>query len=455
MRPGRTAGGSVPSERRPASDDRAVARTLRSDFRAFGARAGDAVPGWVGGAMAGLQSALLSTGAVVAVALAVVAASPSADGTAGVDWEGAAAAGVRVWLLAHGVAAGSASASVGLVPLGLTLLFASLAASLARRFAVPTTGSWLAFTATYAACAGLIASASDAAETAPHAVVRAVLVGALVGGGGSGAGLRRAGWLLGAGWPRRAGSPRRPGEGRLPAWMAAGLRLGTATALGLWAAGAITFCLWTVAGWSEIGHVAATLDADPVGPLVLSLGEAAYAPTLAVWGLAWLAGPGFSVGVGTEYAPAHLTTAPLPSIPILGALPHGAGGVLVLAPLVVIAVAAGLRSVARRFGERPSARTQVTAVATVAVLAVAAAMASRGSLGGGRLASAGPAPLATAFWLALLVALGFAGGSVAARLRRPSSPRATASDRRKSQIDAPGRLPRPETPGRTPSLPPP
>ncbi len=61
----RSAGGSVPGGSRPASDDRAVARTLRSDIRAFGARVGDAVPGWVGGAMAGLQSILLSMGATL------------------------------------------------------------------------------------------------------------------------------------------------------------------------------------------------------------------------------------------------------------------------------------------------------------------------------------------------------------------------------------------------------
>ena len=420
-----------------------MARTLRSDFRAFGARAGNAVPGWVGGAMAALQTALLSTGAIVAVALAVAAASPPADGTAGVDWEAAAVTGVRVWLLAHGVAAGTASASVSLVPLGLTVLFASLAAGLARRFAVPTTGSWLAFTATYATCAALIASASGAAATAPDAVVRAALVGALVAGGGAGAGLRRAGWLRGA------------GAGRLPAWLASGLRLGVGTALGLWAAGAIVFCLWTVAGWGEIARVAGTLDADPIGTLALALGEAAYAPTLAVWGVAWLAGPGFSVGAGTEYAPGHLTTAPLPSIPLLGALPHGAGGLLVLAPLMVVAFAAGVRAVAQRFGERPTLRVQVTAVAMVAVLGAVAAMASRGSLGGGRLASVGPSPLSTAFWVGVLVALGFVGGVLAERLRVPSSARGPATGTRRPRSDAPAHSPLPETPGRTRSSPPP
>ena len=76
-------------------------------------------------------------------------------------------------------------------------VFGSLAAGLARRFAVPTTGSWLAFTTTYAAGVAIVASASDAAATAPGAVTRAALVGALVAGAGAGAGLRRAGWLRG------------------------------------------------------------------------------------------------------------------------------------------------------------------------------------------------------------------------------------------------------------------
>ncbi len=145
--------------------------------------------------MAGLQSALLSAGAVVAVALAVVAAAPSPDGTAGVDWEGAAGVGVRVWLLAHAVPAGSAATPVSVVPLGLTAVFAFLAASLARRFGSPTTGSWFAFTATYT---GLLVAATAAAHaelTDPNARVRAGIAAAIVArrGRGSGALARRDG----------------------------------------------------------------------------------------------------------------------------------------------------------------------------------------------------------------------------------------------------------------------
>jgi hypothetical protein len=251
------------------------------------------------------------------------------------------------------------------------------------------------------------------------------------------------------------------GARRVPAGLAAGLRLGAATALGLGAAGAIAFCLWTIAGWSEITRVAGTLDADPVGTLALALGEAAYAPTLAIWGVAWLAGPGFAVGTGTVYAPGHLTTGPLPSIPLLGALPHATGGLLVLAPLVVLAVAAAARLLADRYGARPSAGAQAIAVATVTLLAAAGAVASRGSLGGGTLVVVGPSPVATALWVGALVTLGFGAASLGARfgtrLERPNSMRATATPkgRSKSPGPSPERSRRSGSPsGNVPSPPP-
>ncbi len=412
-----------------------MARTLRTDLRAIASRAGDAVPGWVGGAMAGLQAALLSAGAVVAVALAAAAASPPADGTAGVDWESAALTGVRVWLLAHGVPAGSGGASVGLVPLGLSAVFASLAAGLARRFAVPTTGSWLAFTATYAGCAAAVASATDSALVSPHAVARAAVVAAIVGGGGAAAGLRRAGWLKG-------------GRRSLPAALGSGVRLGAAASLGIVGAGAITFIAWTVAAWSDIASVAGSLDADPVGALALAIGEGMYAPTLAVWGAAWLAGPGFSVGAGTEYAPGHLDTGLLPSVPLLAALPRAAGGILVLAPLVIVAIGATARSLARRLETPVGTAAQVIAAFTVAILAGLGSVASRGALGGGRLASVGPPAIEVALWTGALAAAGFAIASLAPRwiaMRMRTRAQARGSNASRGSTDAPS-----PPPGRPP-----
>ncbi len=412
-------------------DDRAVARTLRSDLSAFGARIGKTVPGWVGGAMAGLQSALLSAGAVIAVALATAANSPPPDGTAGVDWEAAASVGTRVWLLGHGVIAGDAQTPVGLVPLGLTAVFIFLSAGLARRFGVPTTGSWLAFTATYASIVVAVSSAMHADLIDPHAGLRAGIVGAIVAGGGAGAGLWRAGWRPGASWLR------------VPALLTEGLRLGVAVVLGVWACGALAFVVWTLAGWSDIGAVAGSLDADPIGSLTLAIGEALYAPTLAVWGMAWIAGPGFSVGVGTEYAPGHLSTAPLPSVPILGSLPHAAGGLLVLAPLVIAAIAGAARSIARRREKRGGAGVDVLAVLTVALGAGVLAAASRGSIGGGTFARVGPEPVAMAVWIGILTAVGFGAVALVSRLRSSTTRTDEATEESRSASPGSERSPHP------------
>jgi len=356
--------------------------------------------------MAGLQSALLSAGAVVAVALAVVAAAPSVDGTAGVDWEGAAGAGVRVWLLAHAVPAGTAETPVSVVPLGLTVVFAFLAASLARRFGSPTTGSWFAFTATYA---GLLVAATAAAHaelTDPHARLRAGVVAAIIAGGGAGAGLWRAGWRPAARWRH------------VPETVSDGLRLGAGIMFGAWALGAAAFLLWAVAGWTSVEDAARGLDADPIGALALAIGEGLYAPTLAVWGASWIAGPGFAVGTGTEYAPGHLTTAPLPSVPLLGALPHASGGALVLAPLLVVALAMVARGAFARRRGAPSGFSAVVAVVAVGLLAAAGSVAASGSLGGGDLSVVGPEPIATGVWMSALVAIGLAGGGLTARWKR-------------------------------------
>ncbi len=414
-----------------------MARTLRSDLRALASRAGDAVPGWVGGAMAALQSALLSVGAVVAVALAVAAVSPPADGSAGVDWQAAASVGTRIWLLAHAVPAGGADTPVSLVPLGMTAVFAFLASSLARRFAAPTTGSLIAFTATYAGILVASEAAADAALTDPHAAWRAGVAGALVAGIGGGSGLWRAGWRPGA-W-----------TARIPRVLADGVRLGLAIVLASWALGALVFILWSFAGWSDIGGAASTLGADPVGSLALAVGEALYAPTLAIWGMAWFAGPGFAVGSGTVYAPGHLETAPLPSVPILGALPHASGGLLVLAPALVVAVAALCRGVFARRRPTIGAPTQVVAVAVVALLAGASGVAARGSIGGGTFAAVGPEPIATAVWMGCLAALGLALASLVARWRATTTRTGRTTGKDGTATDEAARRRRSETPSDT------
>src|SRR5699024_11255681 len=79
--------------------------------------------------------------------------------------------------------------------------------------------------------------------------------------------------------------------------------------------------------------------------------------TVIVWAGAYLLGPGFAVGTGTEFSPGEIVAGPLPVVPVLGALPQpdsvwGQTPVLGLCG-IVSGVVAGLWMV-RRLRQRPA-----------------------------------------------------------------------------------------------------
>ncbi len=91
------------------------------------------------------------------------------------------------------------------------------------------------------------------------------------------------------------------------------------------------------------GEVIALYEAahlDVLGAIVVTLGQLAYLPTVALWGMAFLAGPGFAVGVGTAVSPAGTSAGVLPGIPLLGIVPESTSPWLMLVVLAPVAVAA-------------------------------------------------------------------------------------------------------------------
>ncbi|WP_084105008.1 DUF6350 family protein [Demequina sp. NBRC 110056] len=401
-------------------------RSLASDLRALGRRGIAAVmaaPAWLGGILTGLQGAVLSYLLVLAPTMAVVAASPEASTTTGVDWGVPAVAAARVWLLGHGLPVEIGGATVSLVPLGLTLVCGAIIAAIARRFAARTWGSWGLAVATYAALVTVATSAVLLPEERDAAPVVTVVAVALAGVA-TAIGVWRAhgvelGWLA-----------------RVPEVVRAGLRRGAGvSALALCVAAAVQ-TVWAVQGRLEIGAAATALDTDVVGAAVLAAGETVYAPTMVVWALAWLTGQGFSVGTGTAYAPDALTVDALPSVPILGALPSASGGLLVWAPVLLVVTAAAVRVVlARRsLGWRDEALADLVALGTVAAIGAGMAVAATGSAGPGRFAEVGPDPLPVAAALVGLTAAGLVVGTFVALAMRfvrglvaPSRPAAPVS----------------------------
>ncbi|RMI09617.1 hypothetical protein EBM89_09530 [Cellulomonas triticagri] len=375
-------------------DDTAPPRFFVSDL--------DGAPRWVGGTLAGLQAALLSLLVVVLPAIAAYVATSSAPATTGVPWTKAVQIASGLWLLAHGVPM-TLAPTVTLVPLGLTVLALFGCYASARRSGYATRSAYGAGVAAYVAVALVVGLATGV----PLLHLGAGLLGAAV----------IAALGLGAGLMLRPEAPRfrdvvEPVRARLPESVAHGVAAGTAALALLVLLAALVTTVWVLSGRTAIGEVVTGLRLDAVGGIVLAVGELAYVPTLVLWSLAWLTGPGFAVGADTSFAVGGVQAGALPAVPLLGALPAPdvVGGVLLVVPVVtVLAGAAVALPLHRRL---PSARATDPLVAGLVGGAVAGLGAlvlsalARGGIGPGRMTELGPVPWAVALCVAGGVALG-------------------------------------------------
>lgn len=152
----------------------------------------------------------------------------------------------------------------------------------------------------------------------------------------------------------------RSGWADVPALVARGAAV---VVMGLVGIGAVVAA---VAVFARAGQIVALYQAgnvDVIGAVVLTLAQLAYAPTLAVWGGAFAAGPGFLVGEGASVSPAGTQVGVIPGIPALGAIPESTTSWLLLLALAPVALGAfagwiarsrvvGVRSPRRDDGER-------------------------------------------------------------------------------------------------------
>ncbi|WP_164233087.1 cell division protein PerM [Microbacterium hydrocarbonoxydans] len=320
-------------------------------------------------------------------------------------------------LVATGIAPDAARFTLSIAPLAFllfTLLFAARSGARAAH-----AGAWLLGSAAGVGAFGLIGagvaltSRLAAAETSlllaivvPTAVY---LVGALCGA-------LRVVWEDGDGGlvDRVHDAVDAWGEwGAVPAAAVRGAAFAVVSMVG---ASALAVALMTVLRSGEAVALFEAARVDVLGAVVLTLAHLAYLPTLIVWAASWLAGPGFAVGAGTAVSPAGTQLGVVPGIPLLGLLPEN--GSIWMLVVVLVPVAAGafagwaVRSrlvwedTPLAFGPRAVIAVGI-AVATAAVAAVAGVLTS-GSMGPGRLAEAGPAPLPFALALGGEVLLGAA-----------------------------------------------
>ena len=183
-----------------------------------------------------------------------------------------------------------------------------------------------------------------------------------------------------------------------------------AAVVGLVAVGGILVTVSLVRHFSEIATTMADLNAGPVGELALTVVGVLCLPTLDIWGLSVIVGPGFELGSGNGLSAFGGEVEILPALPVLAAVP---AGVPAWAPvLLCVPVALGVLAARIRWGRDLPTLTGTIASGAglaggVALLVAGLCLLASGSLGGGRLAAVGPQPLAVAGAAAGLVLLGF------------------------------------------------
>lgn len=359
----------------------------------------------IGAAVAGLTAA----GAVLLGAMAVGLAGWFASEAGGHgDTRDAIRVGADGWLLAHGAHLELETATISVIPLGLTLFCAYVTNRLGRwagaTSAVEDDRGLLMAVAVLAGVYGVVATLTavlaslEAAQ--PHlglAFVGGFVLAAVAGG---------AGLLAGSGrWPAW--------RERVPDFVLAVCTGAASVVLLMLAAGALLVTVALVVDLGSAANVLSRLHTDVAGGLLYTVVVAAVAPNAVLLGGAYLLGPGFAVGTGTLVSPSAVALGPVPAFPLLAALPDDGATpwwatMLVAVPVLLAGVAAAL--MLRRY---PVAQYEVGAlrglVAGVLGGVLFALLAGRagGSVGPGRMAEVGA--LLGQTTLAAAVAMGVGG----------------------------------------------
>lgn len=200
----------------------------------------------------------------------------------------------------------------------------------------------------------------------------------------------------------------------------------------------LAYCI--VVGFATEISLYESIHGEFFGGLVVTAAQLLALPTVIVWTMAWLIGPGFSLGLGTLVTPFSATIGAFPAIPLLGAIPTESvvvGWPILVVPVFVVALVAGGLSwgIVAKAGYfdttgwtdfiRAGVLGVVTALFSGVLFFVVGAFAS-GSAGPGRFVFVGVDPFDVAFAWAGIVLVGTLAGS-AARLIRPLPPEVARS----------------------------
>ena len=326
----------------------------------------------------GFQTWAISWAVLVLLAIAVwmpTATTPSEKGT---KWSDALMVGNAIFATAFRAELTSETMRFSLTPWGLTLLIGlMLAASL--RAAKPANApalAWglLAFLLPTWVCLGFAAVSLVVWRAFIFSLFFAAIVFFVVA--------RHLTW-----WNVTAFFP----EGEPWPWLSLAGRCLRVLAGGGAALSAVFLVAGLITGWEQMRTIWTGLKPDALGSVAMFLAILAYLPTLLVWGIAWITGPGLSLGQGTVFSPGQVIGGDLPPVPVLAWLPDAPVGWWPLIFPVALAIGLGLYLGGRhQLGLADTALSLALFLAGLLVGGLLIVWFVSGSLGPGRLVNVGP-----------------------------------------------------------------
>ena len=281
--------------------------------------------GWARSGLAGIEAALIGWGLIMVLTLVgylAVSANPWLGGT---TWADATGVGGDLWGATLAAPVHVGELTLRAVPTLMTLLVVLILRLLlltGRAFA--PAAQWMAvptFTVTALALLGATAGHVSVVQAAPGALAVAAVAAlwAVVDQTDT-----PPTWTLG-----------------LP-WLWEGLRQARLVLAVLAVVGASAAGVSLHSSWEQVQGIHELLLTSTTDSVVVALAQVLFAPTAMAWALSWLAGPGFWVGADTLHAPGTAPVAPIPAIPLLGAVPATAPGNVVALILVGVGVLLGI-----------------------------------------------------------------------------------------------------------------
>lgn len=337
--------------------------------------------GWLRAVFAGIEAAVFSWLIPAMAGLVTYVATASAPGLGTATWTNAISASTAWWLTSFGGRMTLGEGTLTVIPLGMSLVSFFLLRGSLRRGNATTPAAASFAVVSYVLAAGLLGlTALERLGAYAFGFLALAVLAAL--------------------------SVVPQPLHRLPDWAHSGLRVAARTLLTLLAAALALVVVAVAVNWDAARTLHDALEPNVASAVVMVLLQLAYLPNAALWALAWLVGPGFAVGSGTEFSAFGTVTELLPTIPMLGALPQPgtAPGGWVLAIPVLLAAAVGALQVRRTKDLRLAGLRLAVAVPVIGLTLTLAQYLARGGIGPQRMTDLGADP-----WQAGLAGAALAG----------------------------------------------